>query len=280
MRQYFYKCFIVTLFIVMSALPVLAQRNYRNTQLKRKYQGVVEVVGGAGVTYYMGDLRQSTFKNLGLGPNIGAGLTYRLLNRVCLRSELRFYNVGGSQVGNTNSNNSLSFRTTSADVYIGAQLELFRYTDKMPLNVYLFGGIGLTYLNPHATLDGKSYSLAPYQTEGIKYSRVVMASPAGLGVMYQLDEQLKIGIEVSSTYVNSDYFDDVSNKYVAFSDQNSIAARLADRKPEFGFAPSQPGDVRGNPTNKDLYIILALKANYTLRSRFGQRNQLKCNNLE
>lgn len=272
--------FIIALCISITTLPVLAQRSYKNSQLKRKYQGIVEVIGGAGVTYYMGDLRQSTFKNLGLGPNIGAGLTYRLLNRVCLRSELRFYNVGGSQIGNTNSNNSLSFRTTSADAYVGAQLELFRYTDKMPLNVYLFGGVGLTYLNPHTTLDGKNYSLAPYQTEGLKYSRVVLASPAGLGIMYQFDEQLKIGIEVSSTYINSDYFDDVSDKYVAFPDQNSIAARLADRKPEFGFIPSVPGDVRGNPTNKDLYIILALKANYTLRSRFGQRNQLKCNNLE
>ena len=247
----------------------------QRSPLVRKFRGLMELIGGVGVTYYMGDLREDNFKNLELGPNLSIGLTYRWFNRASLRSELRVYNVGGSQVGAKRSQNNLSFRTTSADAYVGIQLDLFRYTDKTPFNAYLFGGVGLTYLNPSAVLDGKRYSLAPLQTEGVAYNRLVMIAPGGIGMTFKTTDRLSVGLELSGTYINSDYFDDVSDRFVAFTDQNSIAARLADRKPDLGLPASLPGDVRGNPGNKDIYIILTLKAQYTLKGRLG-RSQLKC----
>lgn len=245
---------------------------------KRSYRGIVNLIGGSGVTYYMGDLREEPYKNLQLGPHVSAGLTYRLLERLSVRSELRLYNVGGSQVGAKKTQNNLSFRTTNPDGYVGLSLDLFKYSDQRPLNAYFFGGVGVTHLSPRAKLDNKSYSLAKYQTEGVAYARTVMIAPGGIGVLMKYTKNLSIGLELSGTYVNSDYFDDVSSVYVAFSDQNSVAARLADRKPELGLAPNDPGFIRGNPKNKDIYIFLGFRAEYTIVNshKLMQRSMMKC----
>lgn len=245
---------------------------------KNAYRGIVNASVGAGVTYYMGDLREEPYQNLQLGPNVSVGATYRVFERISLRGELRLYNVGGSQVGAKRTQNNLRFRTTNPDAYVGLMIDLFKYTDFRPLNSYIWGGVGATYLSPSTKLDGQRYSLPKYQTEGVAYARAVMIAPGGIGLKYQYSEQLSLGLELSGTYVNSDYFDDVSNQYVAFTDPNSTAARLADRKPELGLAPNQPGFIRGNPRNKDIYIFLGFRAEYNLISarHNAQKALTKC----
>jgi hypothetical protein len=245
---------------------------------KQAYRGIVNASVGAGITYYMGDLREEPYQNLQLGPNLSVGATYRLLERLSLRGELRLYNVGGSQVGAKRTQNNLRFRTTNPDAYLGVMIDLFKHTDFRPLNAYVWGGVGGTYLSPRTTLNGRGYSLAKYQTEGQRYARTVLIVPGGIGLRYQYDLKLSIGLELSGTYVNSDYFDDVSSQYIAFADPNSLAARLADRKPELGLSPNQPGFIRGNPRNKDIYIFLGVRAEYNLISakQNMQRALTKC----
>jgi hypothetical protein len=261
---------------LIGALNSMAQHTYTgnyNTRVFRKhpYKGVIELIGGIGVTYYMGDLRKSTLKNFELGPNIAIGLTYRFTERLSARGEFRIYNVGGKQ----ESANNLSFRTTNPDAYLGLQLDLFKYTAQKPFNMYLFGGVGATYLTPRGELDGKWYSLPDYQTEGIKYNRLVIIAPAGIGFTYRYNHALNLGMEVSGMYVNSDYFDDVSTVYTSFDDKASIAARLADKNT---IAPNLPGFVRGNAKNKDVYVILSLRATHTLGSskKAVMRSRTKC----
>lgn len=249
---------------------------------KHPYKGVLEVTGGLGVTYYQGDLRESPLKNLQLGPNAAIGLTYRLGQHFSLRAEARLYNVGGSQKNSKKTQNSLDFRTTNPDGYLALQADLFKYTNTQPFNAYVYGGFGFTHLNPTAVLNGKRYALAPLKTEGVAYNRQVWIAPGGIGITYRHSQALKIGLEVNGTYVNSDYLDDVSTTYTAFADQNSIAARLADRRIDLGLTPNQVGFIRGNPKNKDLYVMLSIRAVHRIGSskRAIQKLRTKCIQLD
>ena len=246
--------------------------------LKHPYKGIMELIGGVGITYYQGDLREDPFKNLQLGPNLAIGMTYRFADRFSARTELRLYNVGGSQVGATKTQNNLSFRTTNPDGYVGIQADVFRFTDHRPLNFYAMAGVGLTHLNPRRKLDEKWYNLADYKTEGVDYQRNVLITLGGIGVTYRYNHVLNVGLELTGTYVNSDYLDDVSTTYQGFANPADISARLADPKIDLGLAPNLPGFIRGNPKNKDVYIILSLRASHIIGSsrKAIARKRTKC----
>ncbi|GHB67227.1 outer membrane beta-barrel protein [Persicitalea jodogahamensis] len=243
-------------------------------------QGLITLIGGAGVAYYQGDLSDGVdFAHLGLGPNLALGGMYRLSEHLSLRSELRYYQLQADQKNSRNFVNNLSFRTRNPDFYVGAQGDLFGFTRKAQVNPYLFGGVGTTFLNPKAQLDGTRYSLPPLTTEGVKYSRTPLLIVAGLGATFRLTDRWGLGLELCNNFLNSDYLDDASNVYPQ-PDQlpSDLARRLSDRSPEIGEAPRQPGFIRGNPEVKDSYIFLSVKAQYVLTTRFfaQQRKKTKC----
>ncbi len=243
-------------------------------------QGLITIIGGAGVAYYQGDLSDGVdFAHLGLGPNLALGGMYRLSEHVSLRSELRYYQVQADQKNSRNYFNNLSFRTRNPDFYVGAQGDLFAFSRQAQINPYLFGGVGTTFLNPKAQLDGTWYSLPPLTTEGVKYSRTPLLIVAGLGATYRLTDRWGLGLELCNNFLNSDYLDDASDVYPQ-PDQlpSDLARQLSDRSPEIGEAPRQPGFIRGNPEVKDSYIFLSVKAQYVLATRFfaQQRKKMKC----
>jgi outer membrane protein W len=243
-------------------------------------QGVITLLGGAGVAYYMGDLIDGVdFAHLGLGPSLALGGTYRLTEHVSLRSELRYYQVQADQKYSRNANNNLSFRTRNPDMYVGAQGDLFSFSRQARVNPYLFAGIGTTFLNPKAKLEGTWYSLPPLTTEGVKYSRTPLLVVAGIGVAYHLTDRWGLGLELCNNFLNSDYLDDVSGFYPEPDALPSdLARRLSDRSPEIGQIPNQPGFQRGNPKVKDSYVLLSVKVQYLLTTRYfaQQRKKTKC----
>lgn len=246
-------------------------------------QGVITLLGGAGVAYYMGDLIDGVdFQHLGLGPNLALGGMYRLTEHVSLRSELRFYQVQADQKHSRNAKNNLSFRTRNPDLYVGAQGDLFSFSRKARTNPYLFAGVGTTFLNSKAQLQGTWYSLPPLTTEDVKYSRTPLLVVAGIGVTYALTDRWGLGLELCNNFLNSDYLDDVSSFYPQPDVlPNDLARQLSDRSPEIGGTPNQPGFQRGNPKVKDSYVFLSVKAQYLLTSRYvvQQRRKTKCPKL-
>lgn len=243
-------------------------------------QGVITLIGGAGVAYYMGDLSDGiNMKHLGLGLNLSLGGTYRLTEHVSLRSELRYYQVQADQKYSRNAKNNLSFRTRNPDFYVGAQGDLFAFSRKSRVNPYLFVGVGTTLLNPKAELQGTWYSLPSLTTEGVKYSRTPLLVVAGIGATYALTDRWGLGLELCNNFINSDYLDDVSTFYPQPDAlPNDLARRLSDRAPEIGQAPNQSGFQRGNPKVKDSYVFLSVKAQYLLTSRYvaQQRRKTRC----
>lgn len=242
--------------------------------------GVLSVQAGVGVAYYMGDLNDGVnLKHLGLGPSVSLGALYRLTEHVSARGELRFYQVSAHQKYSKNYQNNLSFKTFNPDINLGLQADLFAYNRHARINPYLFGGVGVTYLNPKAKLDGTWYSLAPLTTEGVKYKRLPLVFTAGIGVSYKTSERLSIGLELCNNFVRSDYLDDVSTVYPN-PDQlpSDLARRLSDRSSEIGEPLRQPGWNRGSAKSKDSYLFFQVRATYLIgnRAQAIERKKTRC----
>lgn len=268
-------------FLLIGGVSIISQGLRAQTQIQGlgtvPPQGVITLLGGAGVAYYMGDLSDGVdFKHLGLGPSLSLGGTYRLTEHVSLRSELRYYQVQADQKYSRNAKNNLSFRTRNPDFYVGAQGDLFPFSRKARVNPYLFAGVGTTILNPKAKLEGTWYSLPPLTTEGVKYTRTPLLVVAGIGATYHLTDRWGVGLELCNNFLNSDYLDDVSGFYPQPDAlPNDLARQLSDRAPEIGGTPNQPGFQRGNPKVKDSYVFLSVKAQYLLTSRYAAQQNKK-----
>ncbi|SDF14900.1 Outer membrane protein beta-barrel domain-containing protein [Dyadobacter soli] len=242
--------------------------------------GVLSVQAGVGVAYYMGDLSDGVnMKHLGLGPSISVGALYRLTEHVSARGELRFYQVSGDQQYSKNFQNNLSFKTFNPDINLGLQADLFAYNRQAPINPYLFGGVGATYLSPKAKLGGTWYSLPELTTEGVKYKRMPLVFTAGIGVSIKTTQRLSLGLELCNNFVNSDYLDDVSTVYPN-PDQlpSDIARALSDRAPEIGEPQRQPGWNRGSAKSKDSYLFLQVRGTYLIgnRAQNQERKKTRC----
>ncbi|CAG4988653.1 hypothetical protein DYBT9275_00130 [Dyadobacter sp. CECT 9275] len=274
------RLFILILLLIFVRQITLAQgRNKFGNRYVPPF-GVLSLTGGIGVAYYMGDLRDDIdMAHLGLGPSISLGALYRLTENVSARGELRFYQVSANQKYSRNAQNNLSFRTRNPDLTLGLQADLFSFNRKAPVNPYLFAGVGVTYLNPKAKLDGEWYSLAPLTTEAVKYSRLPLVFTGGLGVSIQAAERLSVGLELCNNFLRSDYLDDVSTFYPN-PDQlpSDLSRRLSDRSPELGLPARQVGGQRGGPEVKDSYLFFQLRANYLIGNRMQAiaRKKVRC----
>lgn len=242
--------------------------------------GILSVTGGVGVAYYMGDLNDGiNMKHLGLGPSVSLGALYRLTEHVSARGELRFYQVSGDQKYSKNYQNNLSFKTFNPDINLGLQADLFAYNRQAPINPYLFGGVGVTYLSPKAKLNGTWYSLPELTTEGVKYKRMPLVFTAGIGVSVKTTQRLSLGLELCNNFVKSDYLDDVSTVYPN-PDQlpSDIARALSDRAPEIGEPLRQPGWNRGSAKSKDSYLFFQVRATYLIGNRDQnlERKKTRC----
>ncbi|SEJ61878.1 Outer membrane protein beta-barrel domain-containing protein [Dyadobacter koreensis] len=242
--------------------------------------GVLSLTGGVGVAYYMGDLRTGRInKHLGLGPSVSIGALYRLTEHFSARGELRFYQVSADQKYTPNYQQNLSFKTFNPDLNVGIQADLFAYNRHAKFNPYLLGGVGVTYMTPKTEFDGNWISLAPLQTEGVKYNRLPLVFMLGAGFSTQIAERWSLGMELVNNFVNSDYLDDVSTVYPDYSTlPNDLARQLSDRSSEIGAIPQQPGWHRGRPARKDMYLFLQVRVNYLIgtRKEAHERRNVRC----
>lgn len=244
-------------------------------------RGNLRLLGGLGLSYYDGDLRSDRLSQFRFRPNLSAGLSYRFTDYLSVRGEAGAYRLVGSDKGGKNPQRNLSFRTDNPEGYLALSANLLPYTDFPTHNAYLFGGLGLTRLNPKAELNGRYYSLPPLRTEDVAYARLVPIVPVGFGVQRNLTEQLSVGLEIRYTYVISDYLDDVSTVYPESNAIDSFAQLFSDRAPELGLPPNAPGVQRGNPGNRDSYYFIQARVEYALNGsrKAARRKMLRCPKL-
>jgi len=258
---------IVTILFFLINFQLHSQSFYKYEKDKR-----FSFISGVGINNYYGELNDShkfDFRNL----NMSIGLQYPLTSSIEIRSEFMYYTIGGDDknapsVGGRRERN-LSFRGNNFEYTVTSVFNLFQEhlsrTQQRKTNFYLLGGLGITHFNPKAEYEGEWYKLRPLKTEGVDYSPIALIIPVGMGIKYQIDMNTAFVAECTYRFSNTDYLDDVSNRYVDKSDANHpVTAILADRRPEAGFEPAPIGSPRGNPETNDGYIAINFKFIYKL----------------
>jgi hypothetical protein len=236
---------------------------------------------GTGTSTYFGEL-SNPGDYVDARPNLNVGLQYFLLPRVNVRAEATWYQLSGSDAKADDPDRiprNLSFVSNNYEIALSGAVHLFpngnRYYQRPVFNAYAFLGIGFTYINPKAELDGTRHALQPLQTEGVTYSRFQPVVPYGLGVKLKMGPFFNIAIEGGYRMTFTDYLDDASTVHPDKTGWDPLRIALSDRGPELGEAPYLVGVKRGNPDTNDGYFLMNVKIEYYLPSTFTFGNSSK-----
>ena len=250
--------FIITFFSTVGSISAQNRFYKWRESVGDKYIGV-----NLSTTRYRGDLSDVfNFQHWQLSWGAEVHARYRFDNHWCLRSDIGVYHVRADQRYSRNAYNKLSFSATNLSANVGVQWD-FRSIDYNPRNnMYMFGGLGITKLAPSTTLNGTTYSLPAFKTEGVDYGLWVGQLHYGLGVPVTLSESTQLRFEGRYTHVFSDYMDDVSTVYADKSAASDIEKKLADGRIAENLSPNIVGAKRGEPANKDGYFLLTVQFVY------------------
>ena len=237
-----------------------------------------EIGANLGTSFYFGDLNT----NFNLSQPGLAGRLYGRYNfdsRVALRGGVTFAQVSADDA---NSNNTfrrarnLSFKSNIFDLETVLEFNFFPYIhgsrDKY-YTPYIFGGFAFAHFNPRAELDGETYDLRDFGTEGQatgeEYSLWQPALTYGMGLKWDLSLEWSLNVEISARNLFSDYLDDVSTVYPNQSEllgeRGPIAVQLSDRSdpegPGMGVIGTQ-GYQRGDSNDNDRYMSFMVGVSY------------------
>lgn len=267
--------FRLTILLMILSLPYISSaqgrkppkgQNYkRRLSTNFKVHELLSIYGSLGVTNYYGDLCDN-FKCIQPRPGLGVGLIYRLSDNFSSKSEINYLRLYSKDVW---EDRNLSFRSGNLEIYSSIMYDYYKFTKNIRkrrlLSPYVFLGVGVTFYNPRAKLDGKWHSLRPLKTEGKSYGIVTPVIPIGFGVKIKHTRKWDFLVEGGYRITFTDHLDDVSSYQFQNSSEfnDPVAASLSNR--------TQEGDAfrgyRGNPKKNDGYLVLAVKARYTFTSR-------------
>lgn len=180
----------------------------------------------AGTMVYQGDLVPGIAgSSKMLKPSLGIFVSKPLNNNFSIRAGL----AKGELSANEALFDSPAFRKSRAFQFSTPVTELsavmvFDFTDQSLDNTgrfspYLFGGLGLSFLNIHrdwswldsAAFDSKSPVITGLAIDTLhKLPKLLPVIPIGVGVRYTIDQQWSVHAEMSYRYCFSDYLDGFS----------------------------------------------------------------------
>lgn len=230
-----------------------------------------------GISHYSGDLTERKIEPLGFHRAGGFYLRQKLNNRVSLKYQFYKGRISGDDARSSTESGlwrrNLSFESDVFEVAALAEYSFFRFGDGLfETSPYVFGGLAGFYFAPQTEMDGRTYNLNTYRTEGVEYSLYQFAVPFGAGVKMQVNGCGFLGFELGFRKTFTDYLDDVSGFYPSdlargVDDNTSIRTSLSYRggevlpdAPNFPKANSQ----RGNPAQNDWYMFFGLSLGISL----------------
>lgn len=239
----------------------------------------------AGLANYQGDLQAKviTLKNAKFFGSIGAH--YDLSEHFTART---YFSFGSLSADDKNGNASmkqrnLNFATNLFEWEISAQYNILSLNNSW-CTPYVFAGVGFFNFKPYTIYDGTKSYLQPLSTEGQglaggpkPYKLTQLNIPLGLGALYAINEDIRVGFELGYRKTFTDHLDDVSGDY--FDDAALFAARgqravdLAYRGDEVGAGPYPTAKTpRGSAEFKDGYYYGAITI--TVRSFIDQYKRI------
>lgn len=271
------KVFFITGFI----LGILILQNNRAAAQYNGFQHEGEFGVALGAAHYFGDINNNARLNR---PKIAFGAFYRKQfgEYIAARISATFAQVGYSDVYSKNEFQrlrNLSFNSNIFEIALQGDFNFFRFNPIDPayrFTPYLTVGVGAFSFDPYAYLGGKKYFLRPLGTEGQgltaypdrkKYNTMAICFPLGVGVKYNISNQMNIGVEIAHRFTSTDYLDDVSKTYAgAQFYKDPVALKLQDRSYEFGTPIGEAGRQRGFSGQKDQYVTAMIHLTFNLSS--------------
>jgi hypothetical protein len=261
--------------LLLSSLPLtLAAQNFH-------------FAARAGIANYQGDLQAKaiTFKKAKFLGSIG--VHYDLTDHITARTYLSFTSLAADDKNGTATmrERNLNFATNLFEWELSAQYNILSLNNSW-FTPYVFLGIGVFNYKPYTLYNGngsKAY-LQPLGTEGQglpggpkEYKLTQFNIPIGLGALYAVNEDIRVGFELGYRKTFTDYLDDVSGTYydeaALFAARGAVTADLAYRGDEVGAGPYPPAKTpRGSAKYKDGYYYGALTI--TVRSFIDQYKRI------
>ena len=233
---------------------------------------------GIGSMYYMGDMQQ---KLTDLRPAISAQYKWNFYKGLGLRIGLAVSQYGADDSkSSAYADRKLQFTSDLGEANLQLIYDILPdkqgrsgsgWGSDVKFSPYVFVGAGGCTFNPKAPVAGKIQYLQPLGTEGQfimrgndnpkSYSLVQPIFLGGIGAHFRFSHNWGAGFDAGYRYTLTDYLDDVSGKYpdkvnlLAFSGRDAVA--LSDPT-----GAKEVGSLRGNPKNKDAYIMATFSLNY------------------
>jgi hypothetical protein len=237
------------------------------------------VSAGFGNASYYGDLKDPRDY---FDPqfNFTAGLQYYWHPKFSVRADLTWFKLEGSDEDTDyapRNIRNLSFKSSNFELDFTAAYSFLetpvRFYQRPVINGYVFAGLGVLRTNPTAEYNGVRYALQPLRTENIDYSRFQFVLPFGIGARFRASDYFNVILEAGYRKTFTDYLDDVSTRHPDKSTwTDPVRIALSDRRPELGLSPNEPGSIRGDPSDKDGYLLINIKVEYYLKNNFLQPN--------
>lgn len=226
------------------------------------------VTGRIGLSNYQGDLQQQQFSMQQAKLAGSLGVQYDITEHFSARSFVSYSILTAADANNKSSSlqqRNLSFDTRLWEWELGGQYNLFSLNNRW-WTPYVFAGVSLFHIKPASiTNSGDRVFLQPLSTEGqgfvegrTPYRSLQAAIPFGIGAVYALTEDVRLGIEFGYRRTFTDYIDDVSTTYVdplLLQNRGATAVEMAYRGR--GAYPNS-GTTRGSAQNRDAFYFMQL----------------------
>lgn len=249
----------------------------------------------AGGANYVGDLVTRDISLKEAQPVVGVFGRYYISTHYSVRANLMYGSLVGDDKKYPNVSDrfqrNLSFHSHVFDASIVMEIDIISFFNNdfdivyrrkgkgAPVNLYLFGGVGLFNFNPKAYYDGKEYELQPLETELAKpdYALTQLNVPLGAGIAWKTKNGWRFGVELGYRITFTDYIDDVSGYYPNMgqlaAENKQIDAALANRTPEVNNQNpplDKSGLNRGNPEQNDGYAFTTITISHNLNNLFNK----------
>jgi len=239
----------------------------------------------AGLANYQGDLQAKslTMKNSRFMGSFGAH--YDLTEHITARTYFSFTKLSGDDKTGTSSMKlrNLNFATNLFEWELSAQYNFLTLNNNW-CSPYVFAGIGFFNYKPFTFYNESKVYLQPLSTEGQglpngskPYKLTQLTIPIGVGALYAINEDIRVGLELGYRKTFTDHLDDVGGRYydeaALFTARGQTAVDLAYRGDEVGAGP-YPLDksLRGSANAKDAYYYAAITL--TVRSFIDQYKRI------
>ncbi|HHH50303.1 MAG TPA: hypothetical protein ENK52_04925 [Saprospiraceae bacterium] len=248
----------------------------------------IEIGGLTGLSRYQGDLTSKLFQKEDF--SLAFGIHGRYYINEYFSAQIHFYKaeVSGDDalapLASGRQQRNLNFRSNILELGVQGEWNFLGFDPNgyELFSPYLFLGIAGFHFNPKTQYGYQLVELQPIGTEGQglpefpdrqKYSRLAFAIPVGFGIKWSVNDLVTLGFEIGSRITFTDYIDDVSKSYpdiLALREVDMKRAALSYRAVNFDETTdfNNPTGQRGNPKNKDWYIVGGLTIGINLSSTY------------